>query len=283
MEKMQKKGKAVKHLLSGLAGLMLILMMMGCGQMTPEKVLARATAKSISKEAGDFRSDMTLNMDMQVASQKISMDMNAVSEQTADPQNIHVNASLDMGRYGKENTEMYILSEDERYVAYLNDGSKWTKLYMDAEQRESKLDELNGFINEGFTNYVSGLVNLTMTEEEMEGKTAYRIDSTVTADAIADAMKESMESLGIDADKVDISKLGSVGYTVWVDKKTYLPIRLDMDMTELMSAVMEEAVKGSASQGQVKVTEMVLSVKYYDFGQVGTIEPSEEAASARMQ
>ena len=281
--KYEKNRRRGARFLTGVLGLLLMLVLTGCGKMTPEKALARASAKSISKDAGEFRSDMLLKMDLQMAAQTMNMEMSATSEQTADPQDIHLNVSMDMGRYGKRDTEMYILSEEDRYIAYLNDGNKWTKQYLDAEQRKSKLDELSGFISEGFTNYVSGLENLTMTEEEAEGKKVYRIDSRISAESISGALKETLETMGVDPGSVDIGKLGSVSYRVWIEKKTFLPMRLEMDMTELMNAVLEESVKGSAAQGQVKVTQMLLNVKYYDYGQVGSIQPSEEAASARMQ
>ncbi|MBO4336488.1 MAG: hypothetical protein J5842_00250 [Lachnospiraceae bacterium] len=262
---------------------MCALVLSGCGKATPEKVLLKMSLKSASDDASNCKSTGEMNIDIQASQLAIKTDVTFDQESTAKPHNSHLTMTTDMGNLGKKSIEAYVMSEDSRYCVYYDNDGKWMKMYVNNEDLSGKLSELGLSTFSGFTNYSEGLQNLSMTEETLNGENVYRINADISLADAGDDVEDMINSLGLTNSSLDVSGLKNMKLNMWVYKKSYLPAKITLDMTDLMDQIMEESVKGTMAQGQVSVNTAVMTVSYSDYGKVGKITLSDEAKDARMQ
>ncbi len=278
---MRKRGIGV--LLTGLA----FLLMTGCGgPKTPEDVIHRSAAEVLLKSADSYRTETTVNVEFQTS---VIGTINAVStvttEQTAKPANIHIKNVMDMGAQGRQEMEAYCMEEGDRFLFYLYDGKSWSKEYINPDDKAAKLENLDAMFTNGLVGYDTGLVNMTMTEEASDGKDAYKISADVSGETVSDELKSAVNDLGLTSGDIPFSldQIPNGKIKFWIEKKTFLPLRATLDMTEMLKDIIDRTVQGTYAQDKIKLTNAVFDCRFYDYNQVGEIKLSDEAASARMK
>jgi hypothetical protein len=280
MNQKNKKQKPIKFLYFTVI-LLILSFMTGCGASTPEGVMTKATTKSLKPEAKNYRSTLSMDMEIQIPSQTINANMTAKTEQSS-PDNIHLNMDMNMDVLGKSSAEAYVIKDGERYLVYMNTGDKWEKEYMDFDKMQSTLNNY-GLSQRGlFTDYARGLENATMTEESLDGKDCYKIVAQMPASNASTEMEEMLKNIGVD-NNYDISQFGNINVTYWIEKKTFYPSKIEFEMTELMKNVLEQAMKGSAAEGKMSYRKAIMTMTFSDYGQIGEIKPSEEASKALLK
>ena len=278
----QKHKKQISAKFLHLAVILLILSFLtGCGVSTPEGVMSKATTKSLKPESKNYRSTLSMDMEIQIPSKTINANMTAKTEQSS-PDNIHLNMDMNMDVLGKSSAEAYVIKDGERYLVYTNTGDKWQKEYMDFDTMQTTLNNYGMFKRGLFTDYARGLENATMTEENLDGKDCYKINAQMPASNASTEMEEMLQNIGIKND-YDISKFGNINVSYWIEKKTFYPYKIEFDMTELMKNVLEQAMKGSAAEGKMSYRKAIMSMTFSDYGQIGEIKPSEEASKALLK
>ena len=123
-------------------------------------------------------------------------------------------------------------------------------------------------------------------EEEVRGATASRYDGEIPADMLAEALERSgaysmVEGLGVSEDSTEGLTSG-MGLSIYLDNETGLPVRYDIDMTDLMREMMEAtlAAVGAGDAMSWEIGEASVSVTLSEFNGIDAIEIPDAARGA---
>lgn len=283
-----KKGIAVL-----LAALMLAsVWLVGCGERSPEELWA--TAKENIVTAKSARLHMTMDMAFDLQGETTSMTMKMDEACTQDPLSAEVNMTMDMGGLGKMDTTMYLVQEGKEYVSYTkvsggilgDEDVGWSqstidvtdlKQYNAMDNAKLYLDVLNSFQSAG--------------KEAIGSYNTIRYDGKVTGQDISkmlDTLGDNVSSMLSTADASTMadlfSQLDGIPMSVWIDQKTALPVRYEMDLSSMVNQLMSTMIDalGSLSSEAVdfQVSKARVTVECSDYNAVAPITVPQEVLDA---
>lgn len=283
-----KKGIAVL-----LAALMLAsVWLVGCGERSPEELWA--TAKENIVTAKSVRLHMTTDMSFDLQGETTSMTMKMEEACTQDPLSAEVTMTMDMGSLGKMDTTMYLVQEGKEYVSYTkvsggilgDEDVGWSqstidvtdlKQYNAMDNAKLYLDVLNSFQSAG--------------KEAIGSYNTIRYDGKVTGQDISkmlDTLGDNVSSMLSTADASTMadlfSQLDGIPMSVWIDQKTALPVRYEMDLSsmvnELMSTMIDALGSLSSEAVDFQVSKARVTVECSDYNAVAPITVPQEVLDA---
>lgn len=283
-----KKGIAVL-----LAALMLAsVWLVGCGERSPEELWA--TAKENIVTAKSVRLHMTMDMAFDLQGETTSMTMKMDEACTQDPLSAEVNMTMDMGGLGKMDTTMYLVQEGKEYVSYtkvsggiLDDQDVgWSqstidvtdlKQYNAMDNAKLYLDVLNSFQSAG--------------KEAIGSYNTIRYDGKVTGQDISkmlDTLGDNVSSMLSTADASTMadlfSQLDGIPMSVWIDQKTALPVRYEMDLSGMVNQLMRTMINALSSLSSeavdFQVSKARVTVECSDYNAVAPITVPQEVVDA---
>lgn len=283
-----KKGIAVL-----LAALMLAsVWLVGCGERSPEELWA--TAKENIVTAKSARLHMTMDMAFDLQGETTSMTMKMDEACTQDPLSAEVNMTMDMGGLGKMDTTMYLVQEGKEYVSYTKvsggilggEDVGWSqstidvtdlKQYNAMDNAKLYLDVLNSFQSAG--------------KEAIGSYNTIRYDGKVTGQDISkmlDTLGDNVSSMLSTADASTMadlfSQLDGIPMSVWIDQKTALPVRYEMDLSgmvnQLMSTMINALSSLSSEAVDFQVSKARVTVECSDYNAVAPITVPQEVLDA---
>ena len=270
-----KKGIAVL-----LAALMLAsVWLVGCGERSPEELWA--TAKENIVTAKSVRLHMTTDMAFDLQGETTSMTMKMEEACTQDPLSAEV-------------TTMYLVQEGKEYVSYTkvsggilgDEDVGWSqstidvtdlKQYNAMDNAKLYLDVLNSFQSAG--------------KEAIGSYNTIRYDGKVTGQDISkmlDTLGDNVSSMLSTADASTMadlfSQLDGIPMSVWIDQKTALPVRYEMDLSGMVNQLMSTMINalGSLSSEAVdfQVSKARVTVECSDYNAVAPITVPQEVLDA---
>ena len=273
-----------KRILAAAAAIVSVaILMAGCAngkQQDMEKLLKQAIEQNNSAKSYHFSMDM--EMDMQMMGQALEMDLEMDGAATADPVKMKADMKLDMEVAGQEN------GQDFAMLVYEKDGVCKSFLSMDGgrtwqESAEADMQEYD--MQRSYAMYAENISSFSATEEELDGRPSYKVSGVLTGDSLAKVMKEAnmmgsiTDSVGMDIAglaKDMMNDLKDMQIVIWLDRETGMISRMEMDMTEMMQAMMEKAM--SAADTDIKVEKVYVDMRLFDYNSVEDIEIPQEAA-----
>lgn len=283
-----KKGIAVL-----LAALMLAsVWLVGCGERSPEELWA--TAKENIVTAKSARLHMTMDMAFDLQGETTSMTMKMDEACTQDPLSAEVNMTMDMGGLGKMDTTMYLVQEGKEYVSYTkvsggilgDEDVGWSqstidvtdlKQYNAMDNAKLYLDVLNSFQSAG--------------KEAIGSYNTIRYDGKVTGQDISkmlDTLGDNVSSMLSTADTSTMadlfSQLDGIPMSVWIDQKTALPVRYEMDLSGMVNQLMRTMINALSSLSSeavdFQVSKARVTVECSDYNAVAPITVPQEVLDA---
>lgn len=283
-----KKGIAVL-----LAALMLAsVWLVGCGERSPEELWATAKENIVTTKSA--RLHMTMDMAFDLQGETTSMTMKMDEACTQDPLSAEVNMTMDMGSLGKMDTTMYLVQEGKEYVSYTkvsggildDEDVGWSqstidvtdlKQYNAMDNAKLYLDVLNSFQSAG--------------KEAIGSYNTIRYDGKVTGQDISkmlDTLGDNVSSMLSTADASTMadlfSQLDGIPMSVWIDQKTALPVRYEMDLSGMVNQLMRTMINalGSLSSEAVdfQVSKARVTVECSDYNAVAPITVPQEVLDA---
>ena len=283
-----KKGIAVL-----LAALMLAsVWLVGCGERNPDELWAAAKENIVTTKSA--RLHMTMDMAFDLQGETTSMTMKMDEACTQDPLSAEVNMTMDMGGLGKMDTTMYLVQEGKEYVSYtkvsggiLDDQDVgWSqstidvtdlKQYNAMDNAKLYLDVLNSFQSAG--------------KEAIGSYNTIRYDGKVTGQDISkmlDTLGDNVSSMLSTADASTMadlfSQLDGIPMSVWIDQKTALPVRYEMDLSgmvnQLMSTMINALSSLSSEAVDFQVSKARVTVECSDYNAVAPITVPQEVLDA---
>lgn len=234
--------------------------------------------------------EMVMNMDMsfeadgdkQAVESVTVMDMECIT----DPLKIKMEMDMDMGAAGSMSMSIYgDIDENGNYMMYMFDGASWSampvaEIDMEAYNAQSSMAAQIGD---------TSVYTLEGTEK-LNGADAYKYFYTMTGDEMKAAIRDagaldSLTSLGIsqsDAYNM-LDGLGEVVTYVWVDAETFYPIQYEMDMTDVMDALMVGVIEAMGEEAEgisMHVSKMEMTMTCSNFNGISDITVPKEALAA---
>ena len=284
----------MKKLLALMLAAVMALSLAACNNSFEAKL-----AKAV-KKANDVKSmhmDMDMNIAMSLSLMGESLDMDMSMEMGMDFQKEPMLAKMEaaISMMGMTKTILsYIERNGDGYTMYMSeDGSFWIKEDVDADEVPSQVDGMGVEQLQLFLDCAKNFQEVG--EETVNGSTATRYDGVIDGAYVAQAMEMTGaldmldESLGAGLDIDGMEDLGGIPTSLWIDKKSGMIVRYDMDMTEIMGALTEgmmDAIMKEAGLGDfglsfsLEISDVTVSATLSNFDQVGEIVIPDAAKAA---
>lgn len=281
-----KKGIAVLLAALMLAGVWLV----GCGERNPDELWAAAKENIVTTKSARLHMTMDMAFDLQGETTSITMKMEEAC--TQDPLSAEVNMTMDMGGLGKMDTTMYLVQEDGEYVNYMkmsggilgDEDVGWSRSTIDMtdlaqynamDSAKLYLDMLNTFQPAG--KEAIGSHNTIRYDGKVTGKDINKMLDTL-GDNVSTLLSTSSDTSTM-ADLFD--SLDGIPMSVWIDQKTALPVRYEMDMSgmvnQLMDKMIDALVSLSSETVDFQVSKARVTVECSDYNAVAPITVPQEA------
>lgn len=279
---MKKLKKAAALLLA--AALMLSLS--ACGSF--ETKMAKATAKMSELESCHMDMDMQLNMAMSVMGQDLDLDVSGICSIDEQQEPLRMKMDMDVSTMGfSQRLLFYMEKSGDDFTTYISPdgGDSWIKETVEAEDMPEQTDKGNSLML--FADCAASFKKAGT--ETVLGSDATRYDGELTGEDIEKALELSgaEETLSESLEMDDISQLGSMPCSIWIDNRSGMIVRCDMDATllmqSLMTAVMDKALDTPETQGvdvEMEINTVTVSMVLSQFDRVDEIEIPAEARAA---
>ena len=225
------------------------------------------------------------NMEISMAMGEESIDMitNAKVLTVNEPLKMQMDMSMDMGEMGSQDMQMFAEEKDGQFVTYINMDGAW---YAQSATAES-LAQYDADANMDL--YLKNISGFSKTgEEDVNGKTASKIEGVLTGDAMKEAIQDSgalssVENMGLSTEDMEALYSSDLPLTMWIDADGYV-VKYEMDMTAMMQAVMDQAMASAgaeAGDAKIEISKTAVSMICKDFNAV-EVEIPAEAANATV-
>lgn len=284
---MQKKWKKPAALL---LALVMVFTLAACGGGdgggSTDDVMKTAQEALSKVESMSYEMNMTMNMS--AGGQSIESETVGKIQYISDPLTMSMNMNMDMGVQGSAEIQMYAEQSGDEVVMYMTpDGTNWGKqTLLDAEQLEqyNAQDSMNLYLGSINSFKEAGT-------EQVNGKDAVKYEGTISNDELSEVMEtagtaDSLTQLGITEDQISemYADLGDLPVQVWIESESGLPVKYEMDMTDMMQKLMDKVVEtmGEDAAGMtITIDKVFVSMVLSDFDAVGEIVIPEEAKNAQ--
>lgn len=212
------------------------------------------------------------------STEELSTEMNVEASMTCkatgEPVAAYTTGSVAVTVFDENNVqdvESYVVREDDKFVTYMNDGSEtWTK-------SDSDVPEMDDLYNLSmFEGVRDGQIEASLADstETIGEQTVYRMDITLSGDAIEEYLGSSLETMssvfGDDYDSV-LSDM-TIPVAMYIAEGTNLPVRMEFDGTELGNKIMSYV----QSFITVNVSAFKVSSEYKSFNEIPEIVVPED-------
>lgn len=186
----------------------------------------------------------------------------------------------------------YVEQDGTDYVSYssTNDSVFWDKETMTLDEFAA----LGGDVEQSMQMFIACADSFEKTgTEQVNGADATRYDGEISGESVRTAVASGMtfgamsEGLDLDMEELDDADLGSIPCSLWIDNKSRMLVRYDMDMTQVMGAVVgslkEAMLEKEGLEGadmDLSIGKVTTSVVLSRFDQVGEIQIPEEVKAA---
>lgn len=262
----------------------MLLSLCGCGMFRTH--VAKAAIKMSKLESLHADVEMQIGMGISVLGQDVNADATVTggADIQRDPERVYVNMNAEVAGF-EQNMLLYAVGRDGGADVYYSadSGESWTKdsIENDDSSKSSKADGKSVFLllsdsAASFKEY---------GKEKVNGSDAIRYNGKITSDELKQALeladvKQSLEeSLDVELDDDVFEDLGDVPVSIWIDVKSGMIVRVEMDMSDVMQGLVPVLVDKAMEKTDVgigvntKVYDVTLSVTLSEFDAVQVTKP----------
>lgn len=263
----------------------MLLSLCGCGMFRTH--VAKAAIKMSKLESLHADVEMQIGMGISVLGQDVNADATVTggADIQRDPERVYVNMNAEVAGF-EQNMLLYAVGRDGGADVYssADSGESWTKdsIENDDSSKSSKADGKSVFLllsdsAASFKEYGKETVN---------GSDAIRYNGKITSDELKQALeladvKQSLEeSLDVELDDDVFEDLGDVPVSIWIDVKSGMIVRVEMDMSDVMQGLVPVLVDKAMEKTDVgigvntKVYDATVSITLSEFDAVQVTKPT---------
>lgn len=263
----------------------MLLSLCGCGMFRTH--VAKAAIKMSKLESLHADVEMQIGMGISVLGQDVNADATVTggADIQRDPERVYVNMNAEVAGF-EQNMLLYAVGRDGGADVYssADSGESWTKdsIENDDSSKSSKADGKSVFLllsdsAASFKEY---------GKEKVNGSDAIRYNGKITSDELKQALeladvKQSLEeSLDVELDDDVFEDLGDVPVSIWIDVKSGMIVRVEMDMSDVMQGLVPILVDKAMEKTDVgigvntKVYDATVSITLSEFDAVQVTKPT---------
>ena len=263
----------------------MLLSLCGCGMFRTR--VAKAAIKMSKLESLHADVEMQIGMGISVLGQDVNADaaVTGGADIQRDPERVYVNMNAEVAGF-EQNMLLYAVGRDGGADVYssADSGESWTKdsIENDDSSKSSKADGKSVFLllsdsAASFKEY---------GKEKVNGSDAIRYNGKITSDELKQALeladvKQSLEeSLDVELDDDVFEDLGDVPVSIWIDVKSGMIVRVEMDMSDVMQGLVPVLVDKAMEKTDVgigvntKVYDATVSITLSEFDAVQVTKPT---------
>ncbi len=263
----------------------MLLSLCGCGMFRTH--VAKAAIKMSKLESLHADVEMQIGMGISVLGQDVNADATVTggADIQRDPERVYVNMNAEVAGF-EQNMLLYAVGRDGGADVYssADSGESWTKdsIENDDSSKSSKADGKSVFLllsdsAASFKEY---------GKEKVNGSDAIRYNGKITSDELKQALeladvKQSLEeNLDVELDDDVFEDLGDVPVSIWIDVKSGMIVRVEMDMSDVMQGLVPVLVDKAMEKTDVgigvntKVYDATVSITLSEFDAVQVTKPT---------
>lgn len=263
----------------------MLLSLCGCGMFRTH--VAKAAIKMSKLESLHADVEMQIGMGISVLGQDVNADATVTggADIQRDPERVYVNMNAEVAGF-EQNMLLYAVGRDGGADVYssADSGESWTKdsIENDDSSKSSKADGKSVFLllsdsAASFKEY---------GKEKVNGSDAIRYNGKITSNELKQALeladvKQSLEeSLDVELDDDVFEDLGDVPVSIWIDVKSGMIVRVEMDMSDVMQGLVPVLVDKAMEKTDVgigvntKVYDATVSITLSEFDAVQVTKPT---------
>ena len=283
--------KKTARIIALMLAAVMLLSLTGCGSF--ETRMAKAAKKMAALQSVHMDMDMHMAFSMSFLGESLDLDMNM--DGSIDMRTQPLRAKIEMGMAlldANLDMLMYLEQNGGEYTAYVSadKGASWERESMTAEEAAAQ----TGDLTENLKIFIDCAKSFQEAgQETVNGAEATRYDGELTGESLESALelsgaKEMLgEGLGAKLSADAFTGLESIPCSVWIDNKSGMVVRYDMDMGAVMQSLMKDMMdEVLASQGleglgvEMEFREVTVSVILSQFDAVGEIVIPDSAKAA---
>ena len=262
----------------------MLLSLCGCGMFRTR--VAKAAVKMSKLESLHADVEMQIGMGISVLGQDVNADADVTGgvDIQRDPERVYVNMTAEVAG-SEQNLLLYAVGRDGGADVYssADGGESWTKgsIENDDSSKSSTADGKSLFLllsdsAASFKEY---------GKEKINGSDAIRYKGEITSDELKQALelanvRQSFEeSLDVELDDDVFEDLGDVPVSIWIDVKSDMIVRIEMDMSDVMQGLVPVLVDKSLEKADIgigvntKVYDVTVSITLSEFDAVQVTKP----------
>ena len=263
----------------------MLLSLCGCGMFRTH--VAKAAIKMSKLESLHADIEIQIGMGISVLGQDVNADATVTggADIQRDPERVYVNMNAEVAGF-EQNLLFYGVGRDDGADVYssADSGESWTKdsIENDDSSKSSKADGKSVFLllsdsAASFKEY---------GKEKVNGSDAIRYNGKITSDELRQALelanaKQALEeSLDVELDDDVFEDLGDVPVSIWIDVKSGMIVRVEMDMSDVMQGLVPVLVDKAMEKADIgigvntKVYEVTVSITLSEFDAVQVTKPT---------
>lgn len=263
----------------------MLLSLCGCGMFRTH--VAKAAIKMSKLESLHADIEMQIGMGISVLGQDVNADaaITGGADIQRDPERVYVNMNAEVAGF-EQNLLFYGVGRDDGFDVYssVDSGDSWTKgsVENDDSSKSSKADGKSLFLllsdsAASFKEY---------GKEKVNGSDAIRYNGKITSDELRQALelanaKQALEeSLDVELDDDVFEDLGDVPVSIWIDVKSGMIVRVEMDMSDVMQGLVPVLVDKAMEKTDIgigvntKVYDATVSITLSEFDAVQVTKPT---------
>ena len=263
----------------------MLLSLCGCGMFRTH--VAKAAIKMSKLDSLHADIEMQIGMGISLLGQDVNADaaITGGADIQRDPERVYVNLMAEVAGF-EQNLLFYGVGRDDGFDVYssADSGDSWTKdsIENDDSSKSSKADGKSVFLllsdsAASFKEY---------GKEKVNGSDAIRYNGKITSDELKQALeladvKQSLEeSLDVELDDDVFEDLGDVPVSIWIDVKSGMIVRVEMDMSDVMQGLVPVLVDKAMEKTDVgigvntKVYDATVSITLSEFDAVQVTKPT---------
>ena len=257
----------------------MLLSLCGCGMFRTH--VAKAAIKMSKLDSLHADIEMQIGMGISLLGQDVNADaaITGGADIQRDPERVYVNLMAEVAGF-EQNLLFYGVGRDDGFDVYssADSGDSWTKdsIENDDSSKSSKADGKSVFLllsdsAASFKEY---------GKEKVNGSDAIRYNGKITSDELAYAKQALEESLDVELDDDVFEDLGDVPVSIWIDVKSGMIVRIEMDMSDVMQGLVPVLVDKAMEKADIgigvntKVYEVTVSITLSEFDAVQVTKPT---------
>ena len=263
----------------------MLLSLCGCGMFRTR--VAKAAIKMSKLDSLHADVEMQIGMGISLLGQDVNADaaITGGADIQRDPERVYVNLMAEVAGF-EQNLLFYGVGRDDGFDVYssADSGDSWTKgsVEDDDNSKNSKADGKSLFLllSESAASFKE------YGKEKVNGSDAIGYNGKITSDELRQALelanaKQALEeSLDVELDDDVFEDLGDVPVSIWIDVKSGMIVRVEMDMSDVMQGLVPVLVDKAMEKTDVgigvntKVYEVTVSITLSEFDAVQVTKPT---------